>query len=267
MICRSVAAQYGVRTRVVGELDLLPDDLQDAMRVAVEATAHHTTSRLNICFAYGSVEEMARASVLAFGQQGGAMDVSVKKTDQDVDFDLCNDNSPPALSDVTASSGACSSELSSESDNGALSDSVETPLHDTCHHYPDCFDRSDGRMNDIGAEKRVDEDAAADAKALAGDMRREGASSANDGNNDVALAAAWRKQIDEMLHTRDCPPVDMLIRTSGETRLSNFLLWQVFECPVFFCGALWPDFSLRDLVIMIIMYQAVRRSQAQRKRE
>jgi undecaprenyl diphosphate synthase len=56
------------------------------------------------------------------------------------------------------------------------------------------------------------------------------------------------EQIDEaaiagLLQTRDLPPLDLLIRTSGEVRLSNFLLWQAAYAELVFTDTLWPDFD------------------------
>ncbi|KAL6759386.1 putative undecaprenyl diphosphate synthase-domain-containing protein [Haematococcus lacustris] len=48
------------------------------------------------------------------------------------------------------------------------------------------------------------------------------------------------------LRTEACPPVDLLIRTSGETRLSDFLLWQCAHAQLAFVETLWPDFSFLD---------------------
>jgi undecaprenyl diphosphate synthase len=49
--------------------------------------------------------------------------------------------------------------------------------------------------------------------------------------------------IDARLDTRDLPPLDLLIRTSGEQRLSNFLLWQASYAELLFVDTLWPDFD------------------------
>uniref|UniRef100_A0A061SF59 Alkyl transferase n=2 Tax=Tetraselmis sp. GSL018 TaxID=582737 RepID=A0A061SF59_9CHLO len=57
------------------------------------------------------------------------------------------------------------------------------------------------------------------------------------------------------LHTRGCPPVDLLVRTSGETRLSDFLLWQSGFAVLDFSPVLWPQFSLLDLAGAIAKYQ------------
>ena len=57
------------------------------------------------------------------------------------------------------------------------------------------------------------------------------------------------------LYTRDLPDPDLLIRTSGELRLSNFLLWQVAYSELWMTETLWPDFTQSDLFQAIIDYQ------------
>ncbi len=53
--------------------------------------------------------------------------------------------------------------------------------------------------------------------------------------------------IESELETRDMPPLDLLIRTSGEHRLSNFLLWQAAYAELLFVDTLWPDFGAAEL--------------------
>ncbi len=61
--------------------------------------------------------------------------------------------------------------------------------------------------------------------------------------------------INEHLYTRNLPAVDLLIRTSGEQRISNFLLWQIAYAELYFTDVLWPDFSKVDLQNAISNYQ------------
>ena len=59
------------------------------------------------------------------------------------------------------------------------------------------------------------------------------------------------KLFSDMLYTKDMPAPDILIRTSGEKRLSNYLLWQLAYSEMFFSDTLWPDFKpqeLRDII-------------------
>ena len=57
------------------------------------------------------------------------------------------------------------------------------------------------------------------------------------------------------LYTKDLPPVDLLIRTSGEVRISNFLLWQIAYAELQFLDIFWPDFQEEHLYQCIINYQ------------
>lgn len=58
------------------------------------------------------------------------------------------------------------------------------------------------------------------------------------------------------LYVPDMPDVDLIIRSSGEHRLSNFLLWQSAYAEFYFPGILWPDFDRRGLVDAVVEYQA-----------
>jgi undecaprenyl diphosphate synthase len=58
------------------------------------------------------------------------------------------------------------------------------------------------------------------------------------------------------LDTRNFPPVDLLIRTSGEIRISNFLMLQIAYAELYFTDTLWPDFSEKDLLKAIENYQS-----------
>jgi undecaprenyl diphosphate synthase len=58
------------------------------------------------------------------------------------------------------------------------------------------------------------------------------------------------------LYTAACPDPDLLIRTSGEMRVSNFLLWQIAYSEFYVTDTLWPDFNRADLLKAILAYQA-----------
>jgi len=59
----------------------------------------------------------------------------------------------------------------------------------------------------------------------------------------------------EALCTRSLPPLDLVIRTSGEQRLSNFLLWEAAYAELYFTDTMWPDFKRPDLMDAIGAYQ------------
>ena len=57
------------------------------------------------------------------------------------------------------------------------------------------------------------------------------------------------------LTTRGIPDPELLIRTSGETRISNFLLWQIAYAELYFTEVFWPDFRKKDLYHAILNFQ------------
>nr|PJZ94301.1 isoprenyl transferase [Leptospira ellisii] len=64
------------------------------------------------------------------------------------------------------------------------------------------------------------------------------------------------KELEKFLYTSALPPVDLLIRTAGEQRLSNFLLWQSAYAELYFTDTLWPDFDKTALVHSLDWYGA-----------
>jgi len=63
------------------------------------------------------------------------------------------------------------------------------------------------------------------------------------------------RRFGEFLYTAGQPDPDLLIRTSGEMRVSNFLLWQIAYAEIWVTDTLWPDFRRRDLLKAIVAYQ------------
>ncbi|MFC6098193.1 isoprenyl transferase [Flavobacterium qiangtangense] len=74
-------------------------------------------------------------------------------------------------------------------------------------------------------------------------------------NNIISESAIDESIINQHLYTQNLPDVDLLIRTSGEHRISNFLLWQIAYAELYFTDVLWPDFREKDLYEAIISYQ------------
>ena len=63
------------------------------------------------------------------------------------------------------------------------------------------------------------------------------------------------RALQQALYTHDLPDPDLLIRTSGDTRISNFLLWQLAYTELYFTSTLWPDFRRRETWLALIEYQ------------
>ena len=71
----------------------------------------------------------------------------------------------------------------------------------------------------------------------------------------LAPLAINDKVIDKYLSTHWMPHPELLIRTSGEQRISNFLLWEIAYSELYFTEKLWPDFTKEDLFQAIFDYQ------------
>lgn len=74
-------------------------------------------------------------------------------------------------------------------------------------------------------------------------------------NEQISIADITPERFQQALVTGDQPQVDLLIRTSGEQRISNFLLWQVAYAELFFSPVLWPDFDEQHFAQAIEAYQ------------
>ena len=82
------------------------------------------------------------------------------------------------------------------------------------------------------------------------------ANAARQAARDVAAGKLDADEIDEKslapyFQISDLPPVDLFIRTSGEQRISNFLLWQLAYAELYFCDTLWPDFDQASLQLAV----------------
>ncbi|MGB0611030.1 MAG: polyprenyl diphosphate synthase [Poseidonia sp.] len=72
---------------------------------------------------------------------------------------------------------------------------------------------------------------------------------------DISLDAIDQQAVSDRLYTADMPDPDLVIRTSGEERISNFLLWQMAYSELYFTDVFWPSFSKKDLLKAIRTYQ------------
>ena len=70
------------------------------------------------------------------------------------------------------------------------------------------------------------------------------------------LSALDEKDFSELLYTKGLPEPDLIIRTAGEQRLSNFLLYQCAYAEFYFCSVYWPDFTREKYIEAIVTYQS-----------
>lgn len=74
-------------------------------------------------------------------------------------------------------------------------------------------------------------------------------------NNQISINDINEQLIDHNLYTSNIPDPELVIRTSGELRISNFLLWQIAYSELYFTNILWPDFKEEDFYKAIYDYQ------------
>jgi undecaprenyl diphosphate synthase len=75
------------------------------------------------------------------------------------------------------------------------------------------------------------------------------------GRTEIPADALDEQRFAALLYTAGQPDPDLLIRTSGEMRVSNFLLWQIAYAEIWVTDTLWPDFRCRHLLEAIVAYQ------------
>ena len=89
----------------------------------------------------------------------------------------------------------------------------------------------------------------------------------NYGSKDEIVSASQKikakiniKSLDDNLFTKNLPDPDVLIRTGGHKRLSNFMLWQLAYAEIYFLDKLWPDFNNKDLFKIINNFKQIKRN-------
>ena len=71
---------------------------------------------------------------------------------------------------------------------------------------------------------------------------------------EVTHESITEETINNLLYTKNCPDPEILIRTSGEKRISNYMLWQISYSELYFTDTLWPDFSKKEFNTIINNY-------------
>ena len=73
-------------------------------------------------------------------------------------------------------------------------------------------------------------------------------------DGEITPESITETSVEELLYTAEMPPLDLIIRPSGEQRLSNFLIWQAAYAEFVFMDVLWPDFTKKHLELAIEEY-------------
>ena len=214
-----IARSYGVRVRVLGDLALLPEGVRKAAEKVMDLTRHNQNAVLNLFVSYSSTHEIVRSA-------------------QRIRDDFCNSYRHGVDTDKSGEDAICIMKGNRDDFRSSFGHDVDPDDSEgkaTCTQE-DC-------LSSFGHVMDPDDSGEKLAACLQEDFKR------------VLEQLVTEKEIERHLYTESCAPPELLIRTSGETRLSNFMLWQTSFSHLAFLKVLWPEFSLKDLFFVILEYQ------------
>lgn len=219
----SIINEYGVRLHFIGNMQLLTEPVRLAAEKAMRVTAHNQERVLLICVAYTSRDEIVHA---------------VQES--------CKDK----WNEVQASNEAKVSNVSFTRNNQSLkTNGLDLHFKDSCKQNATKPEGMEGaEVKDVLFEQNV--------KKLSGKYSEADFTSCN-GIVEIQgeLSSIKLVDIEKHMYMAVAPDPDILVRTSGEARLSNFLLWQTSACPLYAPKALWPEIGLRHLVWAVLNFQ------------
>ncbi|KAK4262004.1 hypothetical protein QN277_027621 [Acacia crassicarpa] len=226
----SIINEYGVRLHFIGNLQLLTEPVRAAVEKAMRATAHNDQRVLLLCVAYTSRDEIVRAIQESWRGKGKGIQASkevkasngvIARTDEGPNRNSIDILDQHSCKDYLNESKACSTNKGAKNAEGGDDQQGHNNCRETeiisCNGVIDICDGIRYKEGELPTIKLVD----------------------------------MEKQMDMSV----APDPDILIRTSGETRLSNFLLWQTSTCLLYAPTALWPEIGLRHLVWAVMSFQ------------
>lgn len=232
----SIINEYGVRLHFIGNMQLLTEPVRVAAEKAMSVTAHNKDRVLLICVAYTSRDEIVHA---------------VQES--------CKDkwNEVQASKEAKISSGAFA-----RTNQGLKRNGIEMHFQDPCKEYTskacgsslpegvegagekdDLFEQNVGKHSGNCSEAEI--------TCCNGLIENTEERKYKQGE----LPSIKLVDIEKHMYMAVAPDPDILIRTSGEARLSNFLLWQTSACLLYAPKALWPEIGLRHLVWAVLNFQ------------
>ncbi|XP_050229698.1 rubber cis-polyprenyltransferase HRT2-like [Mercurialis annua] len=243
----SIVHQYGIRVFFIGNLTLLNEPVRMAMEKVMRATADNTKCTLLICIAYTSSDEIVHAveesckhkwqkfQSLTFNQQsngGNKKREDNKKIYNNIRHSF-QVNRKDEVDEFQETEASGASNLVREVEGDEDKASVSMPA-------------AEGPC-----ESNWNEDEASMETKIKNYPPPSGESQKTEGECSIIKLV----DIEKYMYTAVAPEPDILIRSSGETRLSNFLLWQASECMLYSPHALWPEIGLWHLVWAVLNFQ------------
>ncbi|RDY07354.1 Dehydrodolichyl diphosphate synthase 6, partial [Mucuna pruriens] len=210
----SLINEYGIRLHFIGDLQLLAHPVRAAVEKAMRVTAHNDQRVLLICVAYTSRHEIVHAV-----------------------HECCNEkwNQAQASKEAKVTNGASFARV----DDQKGKYDFDLLFQDSCKNHLNAT-----KTCSCGVAGAGEKDGMLDHNVEKHSSEAEITSC----NDQAEIPLIKLVDIEKHMYMAVAPDPDILIRTSGETRLSNFLLWQTSTCPLYAPTALWPEIGLRHLV-------------------
>ena len=230
----SLINEYGVRLHFIRDMQLLTEPVRAAVEKATRVTAHNNQRVLLICVAYTSRHEIVHAVQECCKEKLNEVQTRKKvkvtngafsRIDQVLkgnDFDLLSQDSCKEYPNATK---ACSAEVETAARKEGL---FENNIENHIGNYTEAETRSCNGLVELTEERKDIQDEVPFIKLA---------------------------DIEKNMYMAVAPDPDILIRSSGEARLSNFLLWQTSTCPLYAPTALWPEIGLRHLIWAVLNFQ------------
>lgn len=223
--------RYGASIRFLGRKDLLRPDVVEAVDRAVELTSRNGDRVLNICCPYTSRDEIAQA---------------IKQTVIDystpLDTTRANETRKPfSESHIASNIRAQALQNTKDQEGSGDSDSVSAFSQDDENGLPSVKETH----NVYDSPSSVSSSTTLHLNGQA------------TGNSDFLPSEAINSQtLSDRMYTKNDPPIDILVRTSGVERLSDFMLWQCHEdTELVFLDVLWPEFDLWHFLPVLWKWQ------------
>lgn len=241
--------RFGARVRVLGRLDLLKPDVLAAVNRAVDLTSRNGDRVLNICFPYTSRDEITTA---------------IRDTVVDYSKPLKPTPSASAIQRTPFSESHIALNIRAQSLNAKVQDQVsdsesasETSTPTDEEGKPKIAPPNTIYQNGSSFSSSSTLDLGDNQPGQPGKTSRSPAA-APDSDKAVFVSpeSISRQTISDRMLTKGNPPLDILIRTSGVERLSDFMLWQCDEnTEVAFLSVMWPEFDLWHFLPVLLGWQ------------
>ncbi|XP_058767483.1 dehydrodolichyl diphosphate synthase CPT3-like [Vicia villosa] len=231
----SIINEYGVRLHFIGNMQLLTEPVRVAAEKAMRVTAHNQERVLLICVAYTSRDEIVHAVQESCKDKWNEFQASMEDKVSNGGFTRINQGPKSNGIDLHVRDSykeketkACRSLLEEVEGAEEKDYSFEQNLEKHSDNYSEDEITSCSGMDEITEERKYKQGEFASIKLV---------------------------DIEKHMYMSVAPDPDILIRTSGEARLSNFLLWQTSACPLYAPKVLWPEIGLRHLVWAVLNFQ------------